>query len=68
MKKLSLLLMVSCDAAGLYAQQVNDPNAEVREAKNFHGISLSSAFDVYISQSNEEAVAVSAARSNTVSI
>jgi len=40
--------------------QVNDPNAEVREAKNFHGISVSSAFDVYITQSNQEAVAVSA--------
>lgn len=44
----------------MYAQQVNDPNAEVREAKNFHSINLSSAFDVYLSQSNEEAVAVSA--------
>src|SRR5258705_888054 len=61
MKKLSLLLMSLVMAAGLYAQQVNDPNAEVREAKNFHGIHLSSAFDVYITQSNEEAVAVSAA-------
>ncbi len=40
--------------------QINDENAEVRIAKNFHGISLSSAFDVYLSQSNEEAVAVSA--------
>lgn len=61
MKKLSLLLMSLVMTAGLYAQQVNDPNAEVREAKNFHGINLSSAFDVYLSQSNEEAVAVSAA-------
>jgi len=60
MKKLSLLFMSLLMAAGLYAQQVNDPNAEVREAKNFHGIHLSSAFDVYLSQSNEEAVAVSA--------
>ena len=61
MKKLSLLLMSLVMTAGLYAQQVNDRNAEVREAKNFHGINLSSAFDVYLSQSNEEAVAVSAA-------
>jgi hypothetical protein len=60
MKKISLLLMSLGMTAGLYAQQVNDPNAEVREAKNFHSIHLSSAFDVYISQSNEEAVAVSA--------
>ena len=44
----------------LSAQKINDPNAEVREAKNFHAIKLSSAFDVYITQSNEESVAVSA--------
>jgi hypothetical protein len=42
------------------AQKINDPNAEVREAKNFHGISVSNAFNVYLTQSNTEAVAVSA--------
>src|SRR5687768_16614676 len=42
------------------AQQVNDPNAEVRKASGYHGISVSSSFDVYLSQGNEEAVAVSA--------
>ncbi|MGQ0739449.1 MAG: head GIN domain-containing protein [Bacteroidota bacterium] len=47
--------------AVLFAQQVNDPNAVVRDAKDFHGISVSSAFDVYLTQSNTEAVAVSAA-------
>ncbi len=61
MKKLSVLLIGILFVAGLYAQQVNDPNAEVRQAKDYHGISVSSAFDVYISQGNEEAVAVSAA-------
>lgn len=61
MKKLSVLLMALLIGAGLYAQQVNDPNAEVRQAKDYHGISVSSAFDVYINQGNEEAVAVSAA-------
>ncbi len=61
MKKLSVLLIGLLIGAGLYAQQVNDPNAEVRQAKDYHGISVSSAFDVYISQGNEEAVAVSAA-------
>ena len=59
MKKLFVILLVMI-SAGLYAQQVNDPNAEVRAAKNFHGINISNAFDVYITQSNEEAVAVSA--------
>ncbi len=45
----------------LQAQKVNDPHAEVRDAKNFHGINVSNAFDVYLTQGNEEAVAVSAA-------
>lgn len=60
MKRIAMLLVGMIVGAVLYAQQVNDPNAEVREGKNFHGINLSSAFDVYLSQSNEEAVAVSA--------
>jgi Putative auto-transporter adhesin, head GIN domain len=61
MKKLSNLLIALFAMAGLSAQQVNDPNAEVRPATNYHGISVSNAFDVYLTQSNEEAVAVSAA-------
>jgi len=60
MKKISLVLIGLMLLAGINAQQVNDPNAQVREAKNYHGISISSSFDVYISQGNEEAVAVSA--------
>jgi len=43
-----------------FAQKINDPNAEVRDAKDYHGIKISSSFDVYITQSNEESVAVSA--------
>ncbi len=61
MKKLLVLIAALVMGAGIFAQQVNDPNAEVREAKNYHGISVSSAFDIYLSQSNTEAVAVSAA-------
>lgn len=60
MKKVSVLLAGLFMAVLVNAQQVNDPNAEVREAKNFHGISVSSSFDVYLSQSSSEAVAVSA--------
>ncbi|HPH33743.1 MAG TPA: head GIN domain-containing protein, partial [Chitinophagaceae bacterium] len=41
--------------------QINDANAQVRTASGYHGIHVSSAFNVYLSQSNEEAVAVSAA-------
>ncbi|HPG11403.1 MAG TPA: head GIN domain-containing protein [Chitinophagaceae bacterium] len=60
MKKIFLFVAILLSATIIKAQKVNDPNAEVRQAKNFHGINLSSAFDVYLSQSNEEAVAVSA--------
>ena len=60
MKKLAILLTSFLVAAIVHAQQVNDPNAEIRQAKNYHGISVSNAFDVYLNQSNEEAVAVSA--------
>src|SRR5258708_32137429 len=60
MKKVSVLIMGLLFGSVVYSQQTNDPNAEVREARNYHGINVSSAFDVYISQSNEEAVAVSA--------
>lgn len=61
MKKIVLIFSVFLWAGMISAQQMNDPNAEVRPAKNYHGISLSNAFDVYLSQGNEEAVAVSAA-------
>jgi hypothetical protein len=60
MKKACLAFLVSTFTLVLSAQQINDPNAELREAKNFHGISVSHAFDVYIDQSGTEAIAVSA--------
>ncbi|MES1198220.1 MAG: head GIN domain-containing protein [Chitinophagaceae bacterium] len=63
MKKIVALLLVMLSGIVIFAQQVNDANAEVREAKNYHGISVSNAFDVYLSQGNTEAVAVSATES-----
>ncbi|MBS1599098.1 MAG: DUF2807 domain-containing protein [Bacteroidetes bacterium] len=39
---------------------INDPNAEERNVKGFHAIRVSHAINVYLTQSNEEAVAVSA--------
>lgn len=61
MRKIKLLLYFSLLLGVASAQQVNDPNAVLREARDFHGIHLSSAFDVYLTQSDAEAVAVSAA-------
>jgi len=45
----------------MWAQQsINDPNAQVREAKDFHAIHVGDAFNVYLSQGTEEKVVVSA--------
>lgn len=60
MKRIIALLLVSSLALAIHAQQVHDPNAEVREARGYHGIDVSNAFDVYLDQGNDEAVAVSA--------
>jgi hypothetical protein len=66
MKKIfSLIVLVSSFSAVIGQKTINDADAEIREAKNFHGISVSSAFDVYLSQSNDEAVAVSASDATT---
>jgi hypothetical protein len=43
-----------------FAQKPLMTPTEVRPAKDFHAIEVSSAFDVYLTQSNEESVAVSA--------
>ena len=63
MKKLilSFLTIVAFATTGFSQQPISDPNAQVREAKDFHAISVSNAFDVYLTQGNEEKVAVSAA-------
>ncbi|HEX7904430.1 MAG TPA: head GIN domain-containing protein [Chitinophagaceae bacterium] len=64
MKRISFLVAFLFTVLLVTAQKtINDPNAEIREAKNFHGISISNAFDVYLNQGNDEAVAVSAAES-----
>jgi hypothetical protein len=44
------------------AQQtvIQDPNAELRPVKGYHGIRVSSAFDLYLSQGQDEKVVVSA--------
>lgn len=60
MKKITVILFAMIlSAAGLQAQ-VNDPNATVRSASAFHAIIVSSSFDVFLSQGETEALAVSA--------
>lgn len=62
MKKILLpfLFAMALFSTGFAQKTINDPNVEVREAKNFQAIELSSAFDVYLTQGSEESVAVSA--------
>jgi hypothetical protein len=57
---LPLLLVIALQSTGFAQKTISDPNAEVRDAKDFHAIELSSAFDVYLTQGSEESVAVSA--------
>ena len=62
MKKLLVLLPFLFSVAFLTAQNtvVHDANAEVRKVSSFHAIVVSNGIDLVITQSNEEAVAVSA--------
>jgi hypothetical protein len=61
MKKFFFLLVSAAFAVSVQAQKtINDPNAEVRNVSGFHAVRVSSAIDLYISQSGSEAVAVSA--------
>src|SRR6185436_20838357 len=60
MKKIPVLLMSVLLSAILFAQTINDPNAEARTVGSFHAINVSNAFEVYITQGNEDAVAISA--------
>ena len=63
MKKIQVMLMGLLMSAVLFAQKtINDPNAEARTVGSFHAIRVSNAFDVYISQGVEDAVAISASK------
>ena len=66
MKSTFIILAFMVVGVTAIAQKINDPNAELRTAKNFHGISVSNAFDVYLSQSDNEAIAVSASDKNMI--
>lgn len=52
--------MLTMCAPSFSQKTINDENAETRPLSGFHAINISSSFKVYITQGNEEAVAVSA--------
>ena len=62
MKKIFAGILMVAMVSGAAAQKtiVNDANAEKREVPAFSGISVSSAINLYISQGDEDGVAVSA--------
>jgi hypothetical protein len=62
MKKIKVMLMVMLVSTALFAQTINDANAEPRNLSGFHAIKISNSFTVYISQGNEDAVAISASK------
>ena len=64
MNKFIALFIVSLFSISLFAQKVtvNDANAQARQVGSFTGIKVSSAIDLYLSQDDDEAVAVSAAK------
>ena len=62
MKKTQVMLMGMLVSTVLFAQTINDANAEPRNLSGFHVIKISNAFTVYISQGNEDAVAISASK------
>lgn len=63
MQKALFLAAVLFVMNGLYAQKtiIHDPNAEVRKIGNFSAINISSGINLYLSQDEQEGVAVSAA-------
>jgi hypothetical protein len=62
MKKAFMMLLTMVMAVAVFAQDkvINDPNAEKRSVSGFHAIDIAGGIDLYLSQGNEEAVAVSA--------
>ena len=63
MKQLLTGLVMLLVVANVQAQvKINDANAQVRKVGSFHAIKVSHAIDLVLSQSDEEAVAVSASK------
>ncbi|HXB42424.1 MAG TPA: DUF2807 domain-containing protein [Puia sp.] len=60
MKKINFLAILLLSASSIFSQQFNDSNAQPRVAKDFHSLKVLHVFDVYLTQGNEESVAVSA--------
>ena len=60
MKSLFSFLFIALTFSGYAQDIINDKNAETRAVGSFSAIKVSGAIEVYLSQSNSEALAVSA--------
>lgn len=67
MKKLLFSLFILGGISAGAQKTINDPNAEARTVESFHALQISNAFDVVLSQSTEEGVAVSANNKDVLS-
>jgi hypothetical protein len=59
---LSFLLIVIMSGGLLAQKTIKDANAQIRNVTGFHAIQVSGGIDLYLTQSNDEAVAVSASK------
>ena len=64
MKKILFIFLAFIISSAIWAQekQINDANAEKREVKPFRSIRVSDGIDLYLTQSNNQVVAISASR------
>ncbi len=60
MKQIFLLLTLFSTLSLSAQKTIHDANATIRSARGFHAIDIQDGIDLYLTQSNEEAVAVSA--------
>lgn len=66
----NILLLTACMVAGLFSfaqggKTIHDQNAQTRSVKGFHAIRISGGIDLYLNQGGDEAVAISAATTET---
>jgi Putative auto-transporter adhesin, head GIN domain len=60
MRKVYFFAILLVTGSKLFSQQLSDSNAQSRIATGFHSIHVSHAFDVYLTQGNQEFLAISA--------
>jgi hypothetical protein len=59
-KAVFIFLTLVCTIPLAAQKQINDPNAEVRKVSGFHAVKVASGIELLLTQSNSEAVVVSA--------